>query len=187
MHDTKCLIPRIFLFWLLLLAVSANAQQASVKRDSNLRKAPNTQSAVLLGLNQGDSLTLTSNRKRFGYYHARTSDGTLGWVWARNILIGSGPATNAGTPPLPSPPPANLGQGLTAQLSAAVIHPVPKPLVINGQSVCAAMGSPSKPLNSNKNRVDIPDANAYIPVDWTVLAHLPANQSTALPGAPVMV
>jgi hypothetical protein len=188
MQNARGWVRHSFLYWLLLLTTFAAAQNATVSRSSNLRQAPNTDSAVLKDLNQGDTLTLTSNQTRVGYYHARTSDGTLGWIWARNVRIGpAAPPSNAGIPAVPPPSPGNLGQALTAQLAAAVVPPIPKALIVNGQSVCAAMGKPSKALNSNKNRVDIPHANAYIPVDWTALAQLPANQSTKLPGAPVMV
>jgi uncharacterized protein YgiM (DUF1202 family) len=70
------LLLAFFFFSALTLA----SQTATVQRSSNLRKSPNTGSAILESLNQGDSVTLTSTKKRLGYYHVRASDGRLGWV-----------------------------------------------------------------------------------------------------------
>jgi hypothetical protein len=42
-------------------------------------------------------------------------------------------------------------------------------------------------LNSQKNRIDIPEATAYIAVDWNVLKGLPSTSPDDLQGAPVMV
>jgi hypothetical protein len=68
---------------------------------------------------------------------------------------------------------------------------VPQPLIIKGQNVCGPTGDASDPktqaLDSNKNRTDIPEPNAYVPVEWNALANLPANQVDQLQGAPVEV
>jgi hypothetical protein len=173
-----------FLLAFLWLAESTSVSQtATVRRSSNLRKSPNTSSAVLESLDHGDSITVISSTKRLGYYHVRAGDGTLGWVWGPNISAGTS-SDAGGTPISPS---VSLASGLTAQLAAAIVRPLPQPLVINGQSVCGSMGQPAKALNSNKNRTDIPDTNSYIPVEWNALASLPASLANKLPGAPVEV
>jgi hypothetical protein len=41
-----------------------------------------------------------------------------------------------------------------------------------------------KALNRNKNRTDIPDGTAYVPVKWAGLRDLPVSHSEDLPGAP---
>ena|ERR1017187_2914792 len=64
------------------------AQQGSIQRSSNLRKSPGTGSEVVGALNGGDKVTLTSPQVQAGYFHVRTSDGTVGWVWARNVSVG---------------------------------------------------------------------------------------------------
>ena len=80
---------------------------------------------------------------------------------------------------------------LLAQLKAARVTSNPEPLVIGGDQVCAAKGNAREQdmtaLDSRKNRVDIPDANAYIPIDWSVMANLPSSSPDNLQGAPVMV
>jgi hypothetical protein len=80
---------------------------------------------------------------------------------------------------------------LLAQLHAARVAAVPKPLVIGGHTVCKAVGNSSNPkmiaLNTQKNRVDVPDPDAYIPLDWDVLKGLPSASPEDLEGAPVMV
>jgi hypothetical protein len=168
--------------FLCFLASTLASQTTTLRRSSNLRKSPNTNGAILESLNQGDSVTLTSTRKRLGYYHVRAGDGTLGWVWGSNVATGT--SNNVGGNPPPSPHPAS---GLPVQVAAAIVKAVPQALVINGQSVCGPTGKPAKPLNSSKNRTDIPDANSYIPVDWNALASLPAGQVNSVQGAPVEI
>src|SRR6202023_1629830 len=164
--------PMILVVFLLYSALACFAQTATVLGGSNPRKAPNTRSAILKTLKQGDSVTLTSSRKRPGYYHVSASDGTVGWVLARNVSI-SGPTPGPG--PTPSPGPSPSPSGLVAQPEAAAVKAVPQPLIINGQNVCAPTGDASdaktQALDSNKNRTDIPNPGAYIPVDWNALTN----------------
>jgi hypothetical protein len=176
--------PIILVVSLLYSALACFAQTATVLRGSNLRKAPNTSSTILETLKKGDSVTLTSSRKRSGYYHVNASDGTVGWVLARNVSI-SGPT------PVPRPSPGPTPSGLVAELEAASVKAVPQPLIINGQNVCGPTGDASdaktQALDSNKNRTDIPNPGAYIPVDWNALTNLPTDQVDQLQGAPVEV
>ena len=106
----------------------------------------------------------------------------MGWVLAKNVSTSSSNRKPAVQP---------TSGSLLDQLHAARVAAVPQPLVIGGQEVCAATGNSSNPkmikLNSQKNRTDIPDATAYIPVDWDVLKGLPSNSPDDLQGAPVMV
>jgi len=80
---------------------------------------------------------------------------------------------------------------LLAQLKAAHVTSNPVALVIGGNQVCAATGNSRAQdmiaLDSRKNRVDIPDPSAYIPIDWSVMANLPSSSPDDLQGAPVMV
>lgn len=175
-----CFLILVFLF----AALAAFAQTAAILRGSNLRKAPNTSSAILETLHQGDSITLTSTKKRSGYYHVSASDGTVGWVLAKNVST-SGPTPGPGPSPGPTP------TGLAGQLAAAIVKAVPQPLIINGQNVCGTTGdatdAKTQTLDGNKNRTDIPGPTAYIAVDWNALANLPPNQADQLQGAPVEV
>jgi uncharacterized protein YgiM (DUF1202 family) len=84
-----CLLIAVLLF-----SSVGFAQTATILRGTNVRKTPNTTSAILETLHQGDSVTLRSTRKRTGYYHVTASDGTVGWVLAKNI---STSATSTGS------------------------------------------------------------------------------------------
>jgi uncharacterized protein YgiM (DUF1202 family) len=171
--------------WLALvftLTLSAVSQTVSLQHNSNLRKSASTSSVVIEVLSTGTQVTLISSERRSGYYHVQAADGAMGWVLAKNVSISSSNRKAAAQP---------TSGSLLNQLHAARVAAVPLPLVIGGQEVCAAAGNSSDPkiikLNSQKNRTDIPNATAYIPVDWDVLKGLPSNSPDDLQGAPVMV
>lgn len=176
---------------LVLLAVAFTssfvaAQTASVKHNSNLRESASSSSAIVRLLPAGTGLTLVSNQLRMGYYHARTGEGETGWLWGRNIDVSpSSTATTLSTASTHSLVPGNL----LAVLHGAQVAAVPQPLVIGGHTVCEATGNATDPkkkaLNSQKNRIDIPAQNAYIPVDWDVLKDLASNAPNSLQGAPI--
>jgi hypothetical protein len=91
----------------------------------------------------------------------------------------------------PAPDNTSASASLLARLKAARVKSNPEPLVIGGQQVCPASGNAKgqnmTTLDSRKNRVDIPAADAYIPIDWNVMANLPSSSPDDLQGAPVMV
>jgi hypothetical protein len=176
---------RIVSIWLALVftfAVSAVSQTVSLNHNSNLRKSASTSSAIIELLSTGTKVTLLSNKPRSGYYNVQAADGAMGWVLAKNVSISSTFGTLAAQP---------ISGSLLNQLHAARVAAVPQPLVIGGEEVCAAVGNSSDPkmikLNSQKNRIDIPEATAYIPVDWEALKGLPSTSPNDLQGAPVMV
>jgi hypothetical protein len=80
---------------------------------------------------------------------------------------------------------------MLTKLHGAQVAAVPKPLVIGGKVVCKATGKTTDPkmiaLNTQKNRTDLPKADAYIPIDFDVLEALPSDSPDQLEGAPVMV
>ncbi|MFZ3263311.1 MAG: SH3 domain-containing protein, partial [Terriglobales bacterium] len=164
--------------WLALvstLTLSAAAQMVSLHHNSNLRKSASTSGAIVELLSSGTQVTLLSNKAQSGYYHVQAADGAMGWVWAKNVNIAVQPTSSS----------------LLNQLHAARVAAVPQPLVIGGNEVCPAAGNSTNPkmikLDSQKNRTDIPEATAYIPVDWDVLKGLPSNSPDDLQGAPVTV
>src|ERR1017187_6065528 len=166
---------RILPMWLALvstLTLSAFSQTVSLQHNSNLRKSASTSSAIIELLSTGTKVTLLSNKPRSGYYNVQAADGAMGWVLAKNVSISSTFGTLAAQP---------ISGSLLNQLHAARVAAVPQPLVIGGEEVCAAVGNSSDPkmikLNSQKNRIDIPEATAYIPVDWEALKGLPSTRS----------
>src|SRR5262249_15294141 len=61
------------------------SQQATVKHNVNLRGDPSTNNPPITLLHPGNVVQLIDTDKTAGYYHVHTSDGTEGWVWARNV------------------------------------------------------------------------------------------------------
>ena len=88
MKTRPCLFPLIFL----LTTSSTFAQQATVKRNVNLRSDPSTATQVLETLKIGASVTLLDFVKQNGFYHVKAEDGQAGWVWSKNISV-LGPAS----------------------------------------------------------------------------------------------
>lgn len=137
---------------LVFSAISAFSQQATVKRNSNLRKSPTTASAIVEKLTAGSQVTLTSNRKRSGYYRVRAQDDAVGWALARNISVGGESPTP--TPESPTPAPNPNGGKITV--------PCPTQAVLNAQGINACpdtgCGLLDPLLNKQKNiRVGDPD------------------------------
>jgi hypothetical protein len=112
-RNLKCLkgagVAAVLWLWFFFSATSVFSQEAAVERNSNLRKSANSSSAILAELAAGSHVTLISNRKRSGYYHVQTGDGTVGWALAKNITT-SGAPPPTGTSATPQPP----GQGFDA-------------------------------------------------------------------------
>lgn len=67
----------------------ASAQSLIVKRNVNLRSDPSTNIKPIVLLTPPAQLTLLDADKQNGFYHARTSDGKEGWVWAKNVVVES--------------------------------------------------------------------------------------------------
>lgn len=101
---------RILLWAIFLIAFPASpmAQQATVKRNVNLRSDPSTANPPVELLQSGALLTVLDSSPQGGYYHVKAADGKEGWVWSKNISVS---LTSA--PPPQAPPPA------TAPLGAA--------------------------------------------------------------------
>ena len=73
----------------------ASAQSLVVKRNVNLRSDASINVKPITLLTPPAQLTLLDPDKQNGFYHARTSDGKEGWVWAKNVALES-------TPPSPT-------------------------------------------------------------------------------------
>jgi hypothetical protein len=97
---------RIFVGLLILsiCPLSAFAQNATTNRNVILRRDPSTVSVALAHLSQGARLTLVDDAATSGFYHVRTEDDQVGWVWSKFVTL-SGPSTLPLTPPIPPPAP----------------------------------------------------------------------------------
>jgi hypothetical protein len=72
------------------LAVSSNsisAQQATVNRNVNLRRDPPASSPILARLASGSRLTLADATTDNGFYHVRTEEDQVGWIWAKFVIV----------------------------------------------------------------------------------------------------
>lgn len=94
-----------------LLPVVVPAQEAATTRSANLRRDPSAASPVLALLHPRARLTLVDATPDGGYYHVRTEDDQVGWVYAKLLAISAVPpgppaapagTTAAGGPPAPA-------------------------------------------------------------------------------------
>src|ERR1700739_1644166 len=83
-----------------LLPILVPAQEAATTRSANLRRDPSAASPVLTLLHPGARLTLVDATADSGYYHVRTEDDQVGWVYAQLLAISAAP---------PAPPAAPAG------------------------------------------------------------------------------
>jgi hypothetical protein len=115
---------RTFLGVLFLLgcSCSASAQNATANRNVILRRDPSTASVSLAHLPQGARLTLVDQAPDSGFYHVRTEDDQVGWVWSKFVTI-SVPPTAPLTPPTPPIPPQPPETQCDPSLSSHVYHP----------------------------------------------------------------
>lgn len=79
------------------------AQQATAKRNVNLRSDPSTSNPSIELIQSGATVTLIDSAAQSGYYHVTAADGQQGWVWSKNISVSpsstpSTPSANTGTP-----------------------------------------------------------------------------------------
>ena len=72
----------------------AAAQEAIVRRDTNLRLTPSTNEPPEAKLHQGDKLTLLDPTPEHGYYQVKTRDGKDGWVFSRSIHVLQSPSSS---------------------------------------------------------------------------------------------
>lgn len=88
-----------------------HAQQATANHNVVLRRDPSTSSPALEHLEKGARLTLIDASPDSGFYHARTEDDQVGWVFAKYVSLSS----------TPTPPAA--GDSCDPGISAHVYHP----------------------------------------------------------------
>lgn len=109
---------RVLLGMALLCCYSGSlwAQEAAVTRNVNLRRDPSTSSPVLAHLASGARLTLVDASADSGFYHVRTENDQVGWVWAKFVKL----VQNL-TPE--TAPAAATAAGCDASLWTHVYHP----------------------------------------------------------------
>src|ERR1700747_1526131 len=133
-------VLKLGLICLTLLAAfpnSASAQQATLNHNANLRRDPSTSSPILAHLASGSRLTLVDATTDSGFYHVRTEDDQVGWIWSQFVTVSSNPA------PAITPTPASQCDD---SLWTRVYHPArlivkQQCSAVTGQFVDASNGS----------------------------------------------
>jgi hypothetical protein len=88
--------------WILLLLTCPSSlwsQQASVNRNAILRRDPAITSPVMAHLPKGARVTLVDENPDGGFYHIRTEDDQVGWVYSKALSVSQAP--QAAAPPSP--------------------------------------------------------------------------------------
>jgi hypothetical protein len=110
----------IYILFLLVCPLSIRAQQAATNRNVILRRDPSTASPVLEHLPKGTRVTLVDQNPDSGFYHVRTEDDQVGWVFSKALTISQAPPAPAPPTPTPSPP---ADTNCDASLQSHVYHP----------------------------------------------------------------
>jgi hypothetical protein len=99
------------------------AQEATTNHNVILRRDPTTSSPALEHLTKGARLTLVDALPDSGFYHVKTEDDRVGWIFAKYVSISTPqtPATPATptTTPITAPPSTECDSSLAAH----VYHP----------------------------------------------------------------
>ena len=63
--------------------------RGTTDRNVNLRRDPSTASPVLDHLATGARVTLVDAAEDSGFFHVRTEDDLVGWVWSKYVTVSS--------------------------------------------------------------------------------------------------
>jgi uncharacterized protein YgiM (DUF1202 family) len=154
--------------WTLFLLMCPSylaAQQATVKRNVNLRSDPSTTNTSVELLQAGMALTLLDSAPQNGYFHVKAADGQEGWVWSNNITIHPTSAT-AQAMPLANSPASGAGPECDDGLWDHVYNPQrlivkQKCIVVTGMIVDATSGRKSDGVRHEADG----DTHGWINVD----------------------
>jgi hypothetical protein len=104
------------------------AQEATTNHNVILRRDPTTSSLALEHLIKGARLTLVDALPDSGFYHVRTEDDRVGWVFAKYVSI-----STAETPAPPATPIIAPSTECDSSISAHVYHP--KRLIVKQECI----------------------------------------------------
>lgn len=124
MNSTRTLVGLLIL---LICPFSVYAQTATTNRNVILRRDPSTASVALAHLSQGARLTLVDEAPDSGFYHVRTEDDQVGWVWSKYVTLAAPPtppSVPTPTPPTPPSPPQPPETQCDSNLWNHVYHPL---------------------------------------------------------------
>jgi hypothetical protein len=116
-----------------LLPMFALAQEATTNRNANLRRDPTTGSPILILLHKGARLSLVDATEDGGFYHVRTEDDQVGWIYAKLLTVSTAPSAPTTEPAVPGTPGGAPAVACDASLWSHVYHPTR--LIVKGACV----------------------------------------------------
>lgn len=122
----RAAVAALFLF---SLAGSLRAQEGNTNRNVILRRDPSTASPALAHLSKGSRVALVDETPDSGFYHVRTEDDQVGWIYAKYVKLTPVPPA-APSSLLPTPP---LATTCDPTIAAHVYHPTR--LIIHQQCI----------------------------------------------------
>jgi uncharacterized protein YraI len=157
-------IVLFFAFWPSRLL----AQEATTNRNVILRRDPTTSSPALEHLPKGARLTLVDALPDSGFYHVKTEDDRVGWIFAKYVSIST--AETPVTPATPSTAPSTaLSTACDSTISAHVYHPKrlivkQECIAVTGTIVDATATETNKQLDGTRHEPD-GDTHGWLKVD----------------------
>ncbi len=114
----RAFVSLTFLLFFMTCPFCLRAQKAATNRNVILRRDPTTSSPALERLSKGVRLSLVDALPDSGFYHVRTEDDRVGWVFAKYVSISTTEITSAPTAPSVTP-----STECDPSIAAHVYHP----------------------------------------------------------------
>jgi hypothetical protein len=149
---------RLLIGILLLMACESlvAAQNATANRNVRLRRDPSVGSPIVAQLPRATRLVLVDSAVQSGFYHARTEDEQVGWVWSKYVDVSTaGQVAGTVTHSHPAAPAASDAQ-CDAALWNHVYHParlmvVESCIAVTGMIVDATAGRQTEGVRHEKD------------------------------------
>jgi hypothetical protein len=152
------------LLFFIMWPVCLQAQKATTNHNVILRRDPTTSSPALEHLSKGARLSLVDALPDSGFYHVRTEDDRVGWVFAKYISISTTEITAAPTTPSTTP-----STECDPTIAAHVYHPQrlivrQECISVTGTIVDATATQTKKELDGTRHEPD-GDTHGWLKVD----------------------
>jgi hypothetical protein len=163
-NNRRARISLTFLLCFIMSPSCLQAQKAATTRNVILRRDPSTSSPVLERLSKDTRLSLVDALPDSGFYHVRTEDDRVGWVFGKYISISTTEITAAPTTPRATP-----STECDPSISAHVYHPQrlivkQECISVTGAIVDATATQTKKQLDGTRHEPD-GDTHGWLKVD----------------------
>jgi hypothetical protein len=161
----RACVSLIFLLFFLMWPLCLRAQKAATNRNVILRRDPTTSSPALEHLSKRARLSLVDALPDSGFYHVKTEDDRVGWVFAKYVSISTTEITAAPTTPSAATPSTECDPSI----SAHVYHPQrlivkQECISVTGTIVDATATQQKKQLDGTRHEPD-GDTHGWLKVD----------------------